>query len=191
MNPDGITLGNGSNELLVTIAQASLCAGRNTVFSQYAFSVYASATIAASAPAREVRAHECGNDLYLILKAIDRETRVVFLANLNNPTGTWFDRGQFEAFINEVPSETLVVLDEAYIEYTENPALPHGLNYFPLYTNLIVSRSLFKAYGLAGLRIGCAASSHQIAAILNRVRQPSNVNGLALGDLPHSMTKPI
>lgn len=180
LNPDGLTLGNGSNELLITIAQAFLCAGRNAVFSQYAFSVYASATIAAGAQTREVPAREWGNDLELILKAIDRETRVVFLANPNNPTGTWFERDQFEAFINRVPPETLLVLDEAYIEYAEDPALPNGLDYLSRYPNLIVTRSLCKAYGLAGLRVGYAASSPEIAEILNRVRQPFNVNSLAL-----------
>lgn len=180
LNPDGLTLGNGSNELLITIAQAFLCAGRNAVFSQYAFSVYASATTATGAQAREVRAREWGNDLDLILKAIDQDTRVVFIANPNNPTGTWFECAQFEAFMDRVPLETLVVLDEAYIEYAEDPALPDGLIYLSRYRNLIVTRSLCKAYGLAGLRVGYAASSPEIADILNRVRQPFNVNSLAL-----------
>ncbi|WP_454840373.1 MULTISPECIES: histidinol-phosphate transaminase [Pseudomonas] len=180
LNPDGLTLGNGSNELLITIAQAFLCAGRNAVFSQYAFSVYASATIAAGAQVREIPAREWGNDLELILEAIDQDTRVVFLANPNNPTGTWFECAQFEAFMDRVPLETLVVLDEAYIEYAEDPALPDGLAYLSRYPNLIVTRSLCKAYGLAGLRVGYAASSPEIAEILNRVRQPFNVNSLAL-----------
>lgn len=180
LNPDGLTLGNGSNDLLVTIAQAFLGAGRNAVFSQYAFSVYASATITAGAQPREVPARDWGNDLDRILKAIDGHTRVVFLANPNNPTGTWFDRARFERFIDNVPASTLVVLDEAYIEYAEDPALPNGLDYLARHPNLIVTRSLCKAYGLAGLRVGYAASSPEIAGILNRIRQPFNVNRLAL-----------
>lgn len=177
---DRLTLGNGSNDLLVMIAQAFLCRGRNAVFSQYAFSVYASATVATGAEAREVPALAWGNDLEGLLDAIDDNTHVVFIANPNNPTGTWFDRPAFAAFLARVPAETIVVLDEAYIEYADDPALPNGLDYVDRHPNLIVCRSLCKAYGLAGLRVGYAASSAHIADILNRVRQPFNVNSLAL-----------
>jgi histidinol-phosphate aminotransferase len=180
LNADGITLGNGSNDLLIMIAQAFLGVGRNAVFSQHSFSVYASATKAVGALIREVPSWEYGNDLERMLRAIDEETRVVFIANPNNPTGTWFHRTAFEAFLTKVPPETIVVLDEAYIEYADDPSLPNGLDYLDRYPNLIVCRSLCKAYGLAGLRIGYAASSSQIAGILNRVRQPFNVNSLAL-----------
>jgi histidinol-phosphate aminotransferase len=175
-----ITLGNGSNDLLIMIAQAFLCDGRNAVFSQHAFSVYASATIAAGAEAREVPALDWGHDLDGILNAIDEDTRVVFVANPNNPTGTWFDKTAFESFLAGVPDSTIIVLDEAYIEYADDPSMPNGLDYLDQYPNLIVCRSLCKAYGLAGLRIGYAASSPQIAEILSRVRQPFNVNSLAL-----------
>jgi histidinol-phosphate aminotransferase len=177
---EGITLGNGSNDLLVMIAQAFLCKGRNAVFSQYAFSVYASATKATGAEARELPAREWGNDLERMLLAIDENTRMVFLANPNNPTGTWFDRSSFNSFLKRVPPQTIVVLDEAYIEYADDPSLPNGLDYLKIHKNLIVCRSLCKAYGLAGLRLGYAASSPQLASILNRIRQPFNVNCLAL-----------
>jgi histidinol-phosphate aminotransferase len=177
---EGITLGNGSNDLLVMIAQAFLCKGRNAVFSQYAFSVYASATKATGAEARELPAREWGNDLERMLLAIDENTRMVFLANPNNPTGTWFDRSSFNSFLKRVPLQTIVVLDEAYIEYADDPSLPNGLDYLKIHKNLIVCRSLCKAYGLAGLRLGYAASSPQLASILNRIRQPFNVNCLAL-----------
>jgi histidinol-phosphate aminotransferase len=177
---DRITIGNGSNDLLIMMAQAFLSSGRNAVFSQYAFSVYASATIATGAEAREVPARAWANDLDGILKAIDLNTRIVFIANPNNPTGTWFDRDAFEAFLDRVPLETIVVLDEAYIEYSDDPTLPNGLDYVDRYPNLVVCRSLCKAYGLAGLRIGYAVSTGQIADILNRVRQPFNVNSLAI-----------
>jgi histidinol-phosphate aminotransferase len=177
---EGITLGNGSNDLLIMVAQAFLRGGRNAVFSKYAFAVYASATRATGAEAREVDARDWGNDLERMLAAIDENTRVVFIANPNNPTGTWFDRAAFESFLSRVPERTLVVLDEAYIEYADDPSLPNGLDYLKAHQNLIVCRSLCKAYGLAGLRVGYAASSPQIADILNRVRQPFNVNSLAL-----------
>jgi histidinol-phosphate aminotransferase len=175
-----ITIGNGSNDLLIMLAQAFLGSGRNAVFSQYAFSVYASATIATGAEAREVPARAWSNDLERMLLAIDKDTRIVFIANPNNPTGTWFDRSAFEGFLDRVPAETIVVLDEAYIEYADDPALPNGLDYADRYPNLVVCRTLCKAYGLAGLRIGYAVSSAQIADILNRVRQPFNVNTLAV-----------
>lgn len=180
LDPEGITLGNGSNDLLIMVAQAFLRAGRNAVMSQYAFSVYASATTAVGATVREVPAKKYGNDLDGILAAIDARTRVVFIANPNNPTGTWFDRTQFESFMDKMPPETIVVLDEAYIEYADDLSLPNGLHYLRRYPNLIVCRSLCKAYGLAGLRAGYSASSPQLADILNRVRQPFNVNSLAL-----------
>ncbi|HEJ2711979.1 TPA: histidinol-phosphate transaminase, partial [Pseudomonas aeruginosa] len=180
LDPAGITLGNGSNDLLIMIAQAFLREGRNAVMGQYAFSVYASATASVGALVREVPAKGYGNDLDQILTAIDQHTRVVFIANPNNPTGTWFDRDTFGDFMSKVPHETLVVLDEAYIEYADDPALPNGLDYLSEHPNLIVCRSLCKAYGLAGLRVGYAASSAQLADVLNRVRQPFNVNCLAL-----------
>ncbi|KRC04551.1 aspartate aminotransferase [Hydrogenophaga sp. Root209] len=180
LKSEAITLGNGSNDLLFMIAQAFLGAGRNAVFSQHSFSVYEAAAKATGASTQEVLALNWGSDLDQILTAINRETRVIFLANPNNPTGTWFDRRAFEAFIDRVPRETIVVLDEAYIEYADDPSLPNGLDYLHSYPNLIVSRSMCKAYGLAGLRIGFAASSPEVAGILNRVRQPFNVNSLAL-----------
>ncbi|SDD96045.1 histidinol-phosphate aminotransferase [Cupriavidus sp. YR651] len=176
---DGITLGNGSNSLLTLIAQVFLAPGRNAVFSQYAFSAYASATISTGAEGREVPAQEWGHDLDAMARAVDANTRIVFITNPNNPTGTWFDREALESFLDKVPKSTLVVLDEAYIEYADDPELPDGLKYLQHHANLIVCRTFCKAYGLAGLRIGYAASSKHIAQILHRVRQPFNVNCLA------------
>jgi histidinol-phosphate aminotransferase len=180
LDTECITIGNGSNDLLIMLAQAFLAHGRNAVFSRYAFSVYASATIASGAEPREVPDQAWGNDLERILAAIDRDTRIVFVANPNNPTGTWFNRQAFESFLDRVPRETIVVLDEAYIEYADDPVLPNGLDYVDRYPNLVVCRTLCKAYGLAGLRVGYAVSSRRIADILNRVRQPFNVNSLAV-----------
>lgn len=112
--------------------------------------------------------------------AIDENTRVVFVANPNNPTGTWFDAAALGTFLARVPAHVLVVLDEAYIEYAEGQELPDGLAYLADYPNLLVSRTFSKAYGLAALRVGYAISSPVIADVLNRVRQPFNVNSLAL-----------
>lgn len=176
-----VTLGNGSNDILDLVARAYLAPGLNAVFSQFAFAVYPIATQAVGAEGRAVPAKAYGHDLPAMLAAIDANTRVVFLANPNNPTGTWFDSQALEAFLSAVPERVLVVLDEAYIEYVEaGDNLPDGVQFLSRYPNLLVSRTFSKAYGLAALRVGYALSSAQIADVLNRVRQPFNVNSLAL-----------
>ncbi len=180
VDPAQITLGNGSNDILELVARAWLAPGRNAVFSEHAFAVYPIATLATGAECRQVPAKEYGHDLDAMAAAIDSNTRVVFIANPNNPTGTWFNQSALNAFLSKVPSDVLVVLDEAYIEYANDSDLPDGMAYLSRYPNLLVSRTFSKAYGLAALRVGYAVSSKQIAAVLNRVRQPFNVNSLAL-----------
>ena len=175
-----VTLGNGSNDILDLVARAYLAPGLNAVFSQYAFAVYPISTQAVGAQGKVVPAKDYGHDLEAMLAAIDANTRVVFIANPNNPTGTWFGPDALERFLARVPSNVLVVLDEAYIEFAEGDELPDGLKYLARYDNLLVSRTFSKAYGLAALRVGYALSSAQIADVLNRVRQPFNVNSLAL-----------
>ena len=175
-----VTLGNGSNDILDLVARAYLAPGLNAVFSQYAFAVYPISTQAVGAQGKVVPAKDHGHDLEAMLAAIDANTRVVFIANPNNPTGTWFGPAALERFLARVPQNVLVVLDEAYIEYAEGDELPDGLKYLARYDNLLVSRTFSKAYGLAALRVGYALSSAQIADVLNRVRQPFNVNSLAL-----------
>ncbi|MBS7660952.1 histidinol-phosphate transaminase [Pseudomonas lalucatii] len=175
-----VTLGNGSNDVLDLVARAYLGPGQNAVFSQYAFAVYPIATQAVGAQGRVVPAKDFGHDLQAMLAAIDGETRVVFVANPNNPTGTWFGPQALSDFLARVPEDVLVVLDEAYIEYAQGDELPDGLDYLARFPNLLVSRTFSKAYGLAALRVGYAISSAQVADVLNRVRQPFNVNSLAL-----------
>jgi len=178
--PAQITLGNGSNDILDLIARAWLAPGLNAVFSEHAFAVYPISTQAVGAEGRAVPARGYGHDLEAMLAAIDADTRVVFLANPNNPTGTWFGPDALERFLARVPECVLVVLDEAYIEYASGDELPDGLDYLARYPNLLVSRTFSKAYGLAALRVGYAVSTPEVAAVLNRVRQPFNVNSLAL-----------
>ncbi|MCW8162938.1 histidinol-phosphate transaminase [Stutzerimonas stutzeri] len=175
-----VTLGNGSNDILELVARAYLAPGLNAVFSEHAFAVYPIGTHAVGAEGRAVAAKNWGHDLDAMADAIDENTRVVFVANPNNPTGTWFDAAALGAFLARVPAHVLVVLDEAYIEYAEGQELPDGLAYLADYPNLLVSRTFSKAYGLAALRVGYAISSPVIADVLNRVRQPFNVNSLAL-----------
>ena len=178
--PAQITLGNGSNDIIDIVARAYLAPGLNAVFSAHAFAAYPICTQAVGAQSRVVPAIDYGYDLDGLINAIDEHTRVLFVANPNNPTGTWFGAEALERFLARVPAHVLVVLDEAYIEFSAPGELPNGLDYLDRYPNLLVSRTLCKAYGLAGLRVGYAASSAQIADVLNRVRQPFNVNSLAL-----------
>jgi len=175
-----VTLGNGSNDILELVARAYLAPGLNAVFSEHAFAVYPIATQAVGARAKAVPAKQWGHDLDAMLAAIDDNTRVVFIANPNNPTGTWFGADALGSFLCNVPAHVLVVLDEAYIEYAEGGELPDGLEFLASHPNLLVSRTFSKAYGLAALRVGYAICSAQIADVLNRVRQPFNVNSLAL-----------
>ncbi|WP_278941534.1 MULTISPECIES: histidinol-phosphate transaminase [Pseudomonas] len=175
-----VTLGNGSNDILELVARAYLAPGLNAVFSEHAFAVYPIVTQAIGATAHVVPAKDWGHDLPAMLGAIDENTRVVFLANPNNPTGTWFSAEALNEFLQDVPERVLVVLDEAYIEYAEGSELPDGVEFLSAYPNLLVSRTFSKAYGLAALRVGYGLSSAVVADVLNRVRQPFNVNSLAL-----------
>jgi len=181
-----LTLGNGSNDVLDLIARAYLGPGRNAVFSRYAFAVYPISTQAVGAEARIAAANPkdhampYGHDLQAILEQINDQTSVVFIANPNNPTGTWLNADELEEFIAEVPAKVLVVIDEAYFEYVRDPGYPNALLWRERYPNLIVTRTFSKIYGLAGLRVGYAVSHPDVADALNRVRQPFNVNSLAL-----------
>lgn len=180
IEPAQITLGNGSNDILELVARAWLAPGRNAIFSEHSFAVYPISTLASGAECRQVPAKDYGHDLDAMAAAIDSNTRVVFIANPNNPTGTWFNQAALNAFLRQVPDDVLVVLDEAYIEYAVDSDLPDGMDYLSRYPNLLVSRTFSKAYGLAALRVGYAMSSVEVASVLNRVRQPFNVNSLAL-----------
>ncbi|MGV6395985.1 histidinol-phosphate transaminase [Pseudomonas caspiana] len=177
---DQVTLGNGSNDILELVARAYLAPGLNAVFSEFAFAVYPIVTQATGATAHVVPAKDWGHDLPAMLAAIDSNTRVVFIANPNNPTGTWFGPDALSRFLAAVPEHVLVVLDEAYIEYAQGGELPDGLDYLAEHPNLLVSRTFSKAYGLASLRVGYGLSSPAVADVLNRVRQPFNVNSFAL-----------
>lgn len=179
LDPAGITLGNGSNDLLDMVARAFLGPGRSSVFARYAFAVYPIVTQAVGAGSVAVPAVDFGHDLDAMAQAAQAAS-VVWLANPNNPTGTWFGREAFERFMARVPGNVVVVLDEAYSEYADDPAYPNGLDYVARYPNLVVTRTFSKAYGLAALRVGYAVSSPVIADLLNRVRQPFNVSTPAL-----------
>jgi histidinol-phosphate aminotransferase len=181
-----VTLGNGSNDVLVLLAEAFLTAGVEAVYSEYAFAVYPIAVQASGASARVARAlradrhQSLGHDARALLAAIGPNTRVLFLANPNNPTGTWMDEATLDALLSAVPPEVIVALDEAYHEYAAGRGVPDGTRWLKRHPNLVVTRTFSKAHGLAGLRIGYALSHRDVADLLNRVRQPFNVSLPAL-----------
>jgi histidinol-phosphate aminotransferase len=177
---DHIVLGNGSNDVLELVGGAFLAPGRSSVYSQHAFAVYPLATQARGARGIVVPARNYGHDLAAMLKAIEPETRVVFVANPNNPTGTLLTGAELEAFLRAAPGDVVVVLDEAYNEYLPATARYDSLQWLARHRNLVITRTFSKAYGLAGLRVGYALCDPSIADLLNRVRQPFNVNNLAL-----------
>lgn len=183
--PLSVTLGSGSNDVLDMVARVFLGPGRNAVFSRHAFAVYPIATQAVGAEARIAPALPAdhpmayGHDLEALAGLVNEQTRVVFIANPNNPTGTWLTAGDLEGFIQEVPRQTIVVVDEAYFEYVQESAYPDTSRWLDRYPNLVVTRTFSKAYGLAGLRIGYALSHPEVADLLNRVRSPFNANAPA------------
>lgn len=185
VTPSMITLGNGSNDILVLLAEAFLLPGLEAVYSQYAFAVYELATRATGAtacvaPARP--AHDdvpLGHDLAAMAALVSPRTRLVFIANPNNPTGTALALPALRRFIEQLPEHVVVVVDEAYVEYAQDPAQASVLGWLQTFPNLVVSRTFSKGFGLAGLRIGYAVSSAQIADVLNRIRQPFNVGHAA------------
>jgi histidinol-phosphate aminotransferase len=178
--PNQIVLGNGSNDVLELSARAFLSPHASAVYSQHAFAVYPPVVQAIGARGIEAPALDYGHDPQAMLEAIEDDTRIVFIANPNNPTGTFLPGDALHAFLNAVGEDVIVVLDEAYREY-----LPDNLLYDPIpwldeFPNLIVTRTFSKAYGLAGLRVGYALCTVEGADLLNRIRQPFNVNSLAL-----------
>lgn len=174
-----IVLGNGSNDVLEMAAHAFLAPGASAVYSQHAFAVYPLATQATGAAGIEVPARDFGHDLGAMARAVRADTRVVFVANPNNPTGTWLTPDALRAFLRNVPADVLLVLDEAYYEYLDLGLRGDSLKWLEQFPNLVVSRTFSKAYGLAGLRVGFAFAHPQVADLMNRVRQPFNVSSIA------------
>lgn len=183
--PAQLTLGNGSNDVLELVGRAFLAPGAEAVYSEYAFLVYPIVVQGSGAVARVARAHDgtrgprFGHDLDAMAAQITDATRVVFIANPNNPTGTWLTADALKAFIAQLPDHLAVVVDEAYFEYVDKPDYPNALEWIGEFPNLLVTRTFSKAYGLASLRVGYGVSQPAMADLLNRVRQPFNVNGPA------------
>ncbi|HET7925535.1 MAG TPA: histidinol-phosphate transaminase, partial [Rhodanobacteraceae bacterium] len=184
---DRIALGNGSHELLILLAQCFADSARSIVFSQYGFAVFPIATAATGAIALRVpalsRDHATapfGHDLDAMAAAVRGDTQIVYVANPNNPTGTWFDDAALDRFVAQVPRDVLLVVDEAYSEYVDAPGLSSALRLAGRHPNLIVTRTFSKAYALAGLRVGYLIAHPSVVAVVERLRESFNVNNVAL-----------
>ena len=169
-----ITLGNGSNDVLELIARCFASPADEVIFSQHAFAVYPLVTQAIGATLVEVPAKQYGHDLTTMQQAVTEKTKLIFIANPNNPTGTHIPATEVHSFLQSVADNVIVVLDEAYVEYGDEDV--NSIDWLRQFPNLIICRTFSKAYGLAGLRIGYGVSSPQIADLLNRVRAPFNVS---------------
>ncbi|GIX06236.1 MAG: histidinol-phosphate aminotransferase [Candidatus Poribacteria bacterium] len=178
VDPSQILLGNGSNEVLQMLGEALLLPGDHLAYSDQAFVVYDLIRAIFGAKATKPPLREYTYDLEALAEAVRPETKIVFIANPNNPTGTYVRRNELERFLDRIPETTLVVLDEAYFEYVTAPDYPNGLEYVRQGRNVLVTRTFSKIYGLAGLRVGYGIGRPELISWLNRVRQPFNVNAL-------------
>jgi len=179
VQPASLVFGNGSNELIELSARAFAGKGDEIVFSADGFAIYALVAQAIQARPVPVPPRDHHHDLPAIAAAIGPRTRVVFLANPNNPTGTIFRRAEWQEFVRHVPSDVLLVVDQAYWEYVDDPGYPLLLEELACHPGLLLLRTFSKIYGLAGLRIGYAIGDWELIDAISRLRQPFNVNSLA------------
>ncbi len=179
LSPAQVTLGNGSNDVLEMLVRTFVAPGQSVVVSEYAFAIYALVAQAVGAGVIEVPARKYGHDLTAMLHAVTAETRMLFIANPNNPTGTSVPHAAIRSLLEAVSDQVMVVLDEAYFEYAEQGGV-EASSWLQRYPNLVICRTFSKAYGLAALRVGYALSAPDVAGYLNRVRQPFNVGSLSL-----------
>src|ERR1700674_3033662 len=175
-----LVLGNGSNDVLELAARAFLGPGRSAVYSQHAFAVYPLAVQATGGRGIEVPAKNFGHDLDAMRNAVTPATKLLFIANPNNPTGTFVEAPALKTFVASLPESVLVILDEEYTEYLPHDKRTNTFAWLKDFPRLIVTSTFSKAYGLAGLRVGEACAVPRVADLRNRVRQPFNVNSLAL-----------
>ncbi|WP_233243651.1 histidinol-phosphate transaminase [Bacterioplanes sanyensis] len=179
VEPAQLTLGNGSSDLLDFVTRIFVQPGDNIVVSEHAFSLYGLNATAVGAEVREAPAKDFGHDLAAMAALVDERTRLVFITNPNNPTGTWLAEDSIRAFLAQLPEHVIAILDEAYFEYVDQDGYPDGTRLLADFPRLLVTRTFSKAYGLAALRVGYGVSSTELAELLNRVRPPFNVNAAA------------
>jgi histidinol-phosphate aminotransferase len=179
IKPENLILGNGSNEVIEIVARTFMKPGDEAVMGEFAFIVFPIVTQAVGARAIISPMPELTHNLRDMFKRITPKTRVVFIANPNNPTGTMVKKSELEWFLERVPEDIIVLIDEAYFDYVLDPDYPNTLNYMNLGKSIITVRTFSKIYGLAGLRLGYGVSSEEIISYMNRVREPFNINSLA------------
>ena len=175
-----VTVGNGSNDIIEFVARSFLGPNDSAVYSEHAFAVYPLVVRAVGAMGIEVPAKNFSHDLEAMLDSIEENTKLIFIANPNNPTGSFIEQSELLSFLEKVPEEIIVLLDQAYFDYSSFETSDLEFDVLERFPNLVISRSFSKAYGLAGFRVGYSVSSIEIADYLNRVRQPFNANSLAL-----------
>ncbi|MEN8176322.1 MAG: histidinol-phosphate transaminase [Pseudomonadota bacterium] len=187
VQPGQLIFGSGSSDILAMVAQTFLHPGVNAVYAAHSFAMYAIYTQAAAAEGRVAPAlaadhplQPYGHDLDAMLSLVDGNTRVIYIANPNNPTGTWLAAADLKTFIERVPEQVVVVLDEAYTQYVQEPEFPDGIPWIAEHPNLLVTRTFSKIYGLAGLRVGYGMGNPELLEVIARVRHPFNVGSIAL-----------
>ncbi|MFL2735957.1 MAG: histidinol-phosphate transaminase [Gammaproteobacteria bacterium] len=180
VDPNQITIGNGSNDLIEFVSRCFLGEGKKAIYSQHGFAIYPLAIKATGALSVKSKAKNWGHDLELMSDLIDDKTKVIFIASPNNPTGTAKTLLEIKDFLNNLPDDILVFLDQAYYEYIEGSEFDIPFSLINDHPNLVISRSFSKAHGLAALRLGFCVSNPELSNYLNRVRQPFNANSLAL-----------
>ena len=180
VKPSMVTVGNGSNDIIEFIAKCFLSSGDTAIFSQHGFAIYPLAIKASGAEPIKVEAKNWGHDLDGIADSVKENTKAIFLATPNNPTGTVLSVNELKTFLKKIPSNIIVLVDQAYFEYIEDEQYKVPFELINEFSNLVISRSFSKAHGLAAFRLGFSISSEEIADFLNRVRQPFNANSLAL-----------
>lgn len=179
LSPQHLIIGNGSDDVLLMYAKTFVKPNEEILISQYAFQTFNIIAHIVLANCKTVPANDWHHDLEAFAKNISHKTKLIFLANPNNPTGTWFTHEALLWFLEQVPDSVFVVLDEAYFEYMDDPAYPKAISLQQRFPNLLISRTFSKIYGLAGLRVGYGIAHPEIIAIVNRLRLPFNVNTLA------------
>lgn len=192
VSTEQIVVGNGTNEILEMLIRTVLRPGENVVYADPSFVVYKLCTLSAGRDLRAVPLQDMRYDLPAMAEAIDAHTKLVFIANPNNPTGTYVTKDEVDAFLSAIPDHVLVVMDEAYTEYVDAPDYPDSFALLKSRERFMVTRTFSKCYGLAGLRIGYGVGHPELIDFVNRGRQPFNTNSLAqiaavaaLGDQEH------
>lgn len=179
VEPDRLIFGNGSNEIIELAARTFMRPGDEAVMAEQAFVVYELIVQAVGGKRKTVPLKNFTHDLAAMADAVTPQTRLVFLANPNNPTGTIYRRRDWEAFLERISPDVLVIVDEAYFEYVEEADYPNSLDYHARHPAILTLRTFSKLYGLAGLRIGYGIGAKDVIALMQRVRQPFNVNAPA------------